>query len=175
MTKRISCVTIHNASLLRQIRQKAGWSQPELARRAGVHLQTVKYWETERPDTRRDGHACELFAKAFTKAGFPAQVPTYSRRYSAISVTPAQNCVGQNQPANAPVQNLSKLDIQSQCGAKTRSGKPCQMKPQPGKSRCALHGGLSTGPMTEAGRQKIAEAQRARWERHRQAMRMETV
>ena len=31
------------------------------------------------------------------------------------------------------------------CGAKTRSGKPCQNKPIAGKKRCRLHGGLSPG------------------------------
>lgn len=32
------------------------------------------------------------------------------------------------------------------CGAKTRAGKPCNNKPITGKTRCRLHGGLSTGP-----------------------------
>lgn len=32
------------------------------------------------------------------------------------------------------------------CGAKTRSGKPCTQWPMRGKTRCRLHGGLSTGP-----------------------------
>ena len=29
------------------------------------------------------------------------------------------------------------------CGAKTRSGNPCQKSPLQGKARCRLHGGLS--------------------------------
>ena len=29
------------------------------------------------------------------------------------------------------------------CGAKTRSGKPCQKPPLQGKNRCRLHGGAS--------------------------------
>ncbi len=49
------------------------------------------------------------------------------------------------------------------CGAKTRKGMPCQMKPARGTGRCRLHGGLSTGPRTAEGRQRIAEAQRRRW------------
>ena len=32
-----------------------------------------------------------------------------------------------------------------------------------GKARCRFHGGLSTGPKTETGRRRIAEAQRRRW------------
>ena len=51
------------------------------------------------------------------------------------------------------------------CGAKTRKGTPCQApvvwdKPRdrPRNGRCKLHGGLSTGPKTEEGRRRIAEA-----------------
>ncbi|WP_280922669.1 HGGxSTG domain-containing protein [Ruegeria sp. HKCCSP351] len=32
------------------------------------------------------------------------------------------------------------------CGAKTRNGGQCQALVVPGKRRCRLHGGLSTGP-----------------------------
>ena len=42
-----------------------------------------------------------------------------------------------------------------------------------GKARCRLHGGLSTGPKTEAGRARIAEAQRRRWRNYRER-RLET-
>ena len=44
------------------------------------------------------------------------------------------------------------------CGAKTRSGKPCAKYPLVGKRRCRLHGGLSSGPKTAAGRARIAAA-----------------
>lgn len=49
------------------------------------------------------------------------------------------------------------------CGAKTRKGTPCERKPVPGRERCLNHGGCSTGPKTQAGRQRIAEAQKKRW------------
>lgn len=42
------------------------------------------------------------------------------------------------------------------CGAKTRAGTPCKCAAVLGRARCALHGGKSTGPRTEAGRAKIA-------------------
>lgn len=42
------------------------------------------------------------------------------------------------------------------CGAKTRAGTPCKRAAVLGRARCALHGGKSTGPRTEAGRAKIA-------------------
>ena len=49
------------------------------------------------------------------------------------------------------------------CGARTRKGTECKAKPLPGKSRCRFHGGLSTGPKTTEGRERIAAAQRERW------------
>jgi hypothetical protein len=45
------------------------------------------------------------------------------------------------------------------CGARTRSNNPCAKHPIKGKRRCRLHGGLSTGPRTEAGKAKIGKAQ----------------
>lgn len=43
------------------------------------------------------------------------------------------------------------------CGAKTRSGTPCRMKALYSNGRCKLHGGLSTGPKTEAGKARAAQ------------------
>ena len=53
---------------------------------------------------------------------------------------------------NKPAQKSTK------CGAKTRSGVPCAKFPVEGKRRCRLHGGLSTGPKTPAGRAAIPAA-----------------
>ena len=55
------------------------------------------------------------------------------------------------------------------CGARTRKGTSCRMRADhPGKRRCKFHGGRSTGPRTEAGRARIAEAQRRRWAKFRE-------
>lgn len=51
------------------------------------------------------------------------------------------------------------------CGAKTRRGTECQCQALPGKQRCKLHGGKSTGPKTAEGRARIVEAQRIRWDK----------
>ncbi|PWE31290.1 hypothetical protein DDZ14_13650 [Maritimibacter sp. 55A14] len=51
------------------------------------------------------------------------------------------------------------------CGARTRAGTPCQARVVPGRRRCRMHGGLSTGPKTDEGRRKIAKAQKRRWRR----------
>jgi hypothetical protein len=54
------------------------------------------------------------------------------------------------------------------CGAKTRAGGRCLVRVELGKARCRFHGGLSTGPKTETGRARIAEAQRRRWRLYRE-------
>jgi hypothetical protein len=53
------------------------------------------------------------------------------------------------------------------CGAKTRAGHPCRRKGSGKGGRCLLHGGRSTGPRTIEGRERIARAQRDRWEHWR--------
>ena len=53
------------------------------------------------------------------------------------------------------------------CGAKTRAGHPCRRKSSGKGGRCRNHGGKSTGPRTIEGRERIASAQRARWQRWR--------
>ena len=48
------------------------------------------------------------------------------------------------------------------CGAHARStGQPCQAKAL-ANGRCKNHGGMSTGPKTQEGRQAIAQATRKR-------------
>src|SRR4051794_18152556 len=44
------------------------------------------------------------------------------------------------------------------CGAKTRSGNTCRSPAVRGKTRCRLHGGLSTGPRTAEGVERIRKA-----------------
>lgn len=148
-------VVIDSAVRLRETRQRVGWSQKDLARRSDVHVQTVKYWERELAGTKRNGHACLKFVKAFRAAGIECAVPVYRRRFDTV----AGGGYGVNGSLAKP-----------RCGATTRKGAPCQAKAAPGKSRCVLHGGMSTGPKTDDGRDAIAAAQRARWERYRQAV-----
>lgn len=47
------------------------------------------------------------------------------------------------------------LKIVIQCGATSRrTGMPCTLMPVLGRTRCYLHGGASTGPRTEQGRER---------------------
>ena len=44
------------------------------------------------------------------------------------------------------------------CAAKTRQGTPCRAQGLGRGHRCAMHGGLSTGPTTEEGKLRALEA-----------------
>ncbi len=130
---------------LRVTRKRAGWSQRQLAERAGVHIQTVKYWERH-PGLMR-GWAPSRFEEAFRIAGIEPFNELHALLYRS-----------QPRSRRRPM-----------CGARNREGKPCRARKLPGKNRCKFHGGMSTGPKTPEGRQRIAEAQRRRWEAWRQA------
>lgn len=63
----------------------------------------------------------------------------------------------------------SKRKHRGMCAAKTRKGTPCQAPPvwnktkdKPKNGRCKLHGGFSTGPKTETGKEAIKAGNRAR-------------
>lgn len=53
------------------------------------------------------------------------------------------------------------------CAALTRIGAICANRVIPGKTKCHMHGGKSTGPKTPEGKAKIAAAQRLRWAKYR--------
>jgi hypothetical protein len=76
----------------------------------------------------------------------------------------AAKCATQSERPSAP-----KLTGRSRkrCGARTRSrnGAPCQCKVVPGRTRCRLHGGLSTGPRTQEGKARCAEGARRHFAR----------
>ncbi len=60
------------------------------------------------------------------------------------------------------------------CGARCRDGARCRArvvwdpKRRVLRSRCRMHGGLSTGAKTAAGKARIAAAQRLRWAKYRE-------
>lgn len=58
------------------------------------------------------------------------------------------------------------------CGAKLPDGSRCMDEPVPGKTRCRLHGGLSTGAKTAEGRERQSEGAKARWREIHKALAM---
>jgi hypothetical protein len=58
------------------------------------------------------------------------------------------------------------------CGAKTQASGCCRIQSRAGQSALPLPwSGKSTGPKTQAGRARIAEAQRLRWRAYRERVR----
>ena len=63
----------------------------------------------------------------------------------------------QSSKAHFPIKDRAQAP--NRCGAKTRSGRPCEEFAIKRSRRCRLHGGLSTGPRTAEGKAKIGAAQ----------------
>lgn len=69
------------------------------------------------------------------------------------SQTPHETRRGWLKNGNPP----GDFSMAAHCGAKTRRGTPCRCRAMP-NGRCRLHGGLSTGPRTTAGIERIRKA-----------------
>jgi hypothetical protein len=76
-----------------------------------------------------------------------------SRSVEKSKETPHEKRRGKLRNAN-PSGDFSKA---ARCGAKNRHGMPCQCPAMP-NGRCRLHGGLSTGPKTQDGIERIRRA-----------------
>lgn len=62
--------------------------------------------------------------------------------------------------------------MRSLCGARRKyDGAPCQAKALP-NGRCKLHGGMSTGPRTAEGRERISAGVKAAWARRKENQRV---
>lgn len=74
-----------------------------------------------------------------------------ARRAKAVAALMARG-LGEYELANhLPTEDWGRFSGLS-CGARTRAGTPCQQKGLFGNGRCRLHGGMSTGPRTDAGK-----------------------
>jgi hypothetical protein len=167
---------------IRAGRALIGWSRQELATRARLHSNSVAYWEgTDRISGRQS--ACERMEAALKAEGVVFFTKPYPGAYLCVeqpisghsSGNPAHGVLPSRQngarKTKSPTPSGMKFDMSlSSCGAKTRKGTPCANKPM-ANLRCRLHGGLSRGPTTVAGRRRISEAQKKRWERWRSSNR----
>jgi hypothetical protein len=66
-----------------------------------------------------------------------------------------------------------KKPWKKRCGAKTRSGTPCQASPiwstrSQRYTRCKYHRGMSTGPKTPEGKERIRRGLQKYWDNVRQ-------
>ena len=172
-------------SQIRAARALLGWTRSDLARAAKLHPNAVAYWE-RRERIPCGGYqtpvACRRMQEALIGAGVDfltlpvigvRLVSTYNFRTCTRRRARARHGVieppdppkSQNSRKSLPAPTSRKA-LQPRCGAKTRTGTPCQRKAL-ANGRCRNHGGLSTGPSSSRGRERIAEAQKRRWERWR--------
>lgn len=156
---------------LAALRRRAGLSQAALAQRTGVSRQTVSYWERK---PTLDGRTAIL--RRIAGALDPADRNLLLSSRSSLGfitlrfvapISPEQvnliiKAEAHRKAAHAQMRRRT-------CGAMTRKATMCRLKSEPGKQRCRLHGGLSTGPSSSEGKARIAEAQRKRWAAWRRA------
>ena len=162
------------------------WSLEKLAAAANLHQNSVSRWENMAiiPTGRREPIACariratlELAGVEFVGRAKPGvrlcENPNYvsnppSRARARHGVLPVSSHLAM---LLARIKTLPAVVVRrkssSPCGARTRTGAPCRRMGL-GNGRCRNHGGRSTGPRTDSGRQRIASAQRERWKRWRE-------
>ncbi|MCR9140134.1 MAG: helix-turn-helix domain-containing protein [Alphaproteobacteria bacterium] len=151
---------------LRALRKAAGYSRPALASKCSLHADTIKYWE-KKPVVDLRGYAVGKLLEALGPVGLPQDNGGESEsRERRAFLSDRVFCAPDTRARGGVLGNKSRSIAwrgKLICGAKTRKGTPCQAKALPGKKRCKYHGGMSTGPKTADGRERIARAQRRRW------------
>jgi transcriptional regulator with XRE-family HTH domain len=181
MTKVMGGIVMGNQ--IKAARSLLGWTQHELADAAGLHSNAVAYWEqtVAIPTGRHQPHACRQIAEALRRSGvefvghakpgvrlvqnhnYCGRPPSRARaQHGVIPVISGQGAWPPNTQRHDPRLTATRMA----CGARTRANGSCRAKAM-ANHRCRMHGGLSSGPKTSAGRARIAEAQRRRWARWR--------
>ena len=155
------------------MRQAVGLTQTVLAQAAGLSRATVRRWEQRAVIDRRQ--------RTFTRLLDVLMPPGRARLRGTIA-----HARGDGLLYNLQQRVLSACWLAQEqeeratnglvlCGARTRKGRPCRNMSEPGRSRRKFHGGMSTGPRTPEGRERIAEAQHLRWRSWRAANSIATV
>lgn len=166
-----------------------GWTQQKLADAAGLHPNAVGYWEGKAiipTGSLRVPVACARIEKALLNGGViafgrpapgvriceRATIKTHKRararaRHGVPAVTvvsPLRQSVSFRAITVSTPSSSTQLYVDNSplCGARTRKGTACQA-PGMRNGRCKLHGGLSTGARTKAGKMKVDEARARRW------------
>lgn len=148
---------------LKTRRLAKGWSQRELGRLAGLHHRAVQYWE-KRAALDPGGHAVGRMAAALGWDLSGELGDQYARARHGVLDAELEMALLREFAPSMPHKLAQRLVApRARCKARTRIGTHCKALSVPGRRRCKLHGGLSTGPKTAEGRKRIAEAQQRRW------------
>ena len=153
MTKKL--IRFQSNISLQAERARAGLTQQELANKAKVHVQTVRYWEGQKNREDLGG----MYSVAINKIADALNTPLYAYDY-----------------AYGPDERMSKemaeafglgflfhkpsRKFPNNCGAMQGQ---CRKRAIQGSQRCKQHGGLSTGAKTKAGLERIRQGQLRRW------------
>lgn len=149
---------------LKAARLRAGLTQQQLADKTGFHRLAVGYWENKDGTFSARYGAPEAFAKALDMKHFSPPI----RTHAAWGFTDVEKRWIEQELARLAKSRAQRLLLaRVRCNAKTRKGTLCKALSESGKRRCKFHGGRSTGPKTQAGREAISRAQKARWAKWR--------
>ena len=157
---------------LKAARKAQGLNQTELGKRAGFARGAVSYWENRRGQLWSSPALDKMLDVLGLEHLKYYRAPNARARPWGFT-DPQQEVL--DRKSEKEIQRLTDRVAREQsrervrCNAKTRAGHPCKHMSEAGRKRCKFHGGMSTGPRTKAGRARVAEAQRLRWQRYREA------
>ena len=154
---------------LKFLRRTFDLSRPVVARMIGRHSDTIRYWERKSCLSHEQGVPA-LILQALDIKSFDLSLFITNAYYRFLCVNGFRSQMRERERAHLGLikyfevreGSAGRIRKRPRCGAKTRAGGTCKAKVVDGKRRCRMHGGLSTGPKTEAGRRRISEAQQLR-------------
>jgi len=149
---------------LKAARLRAGLTQQQFADKTGFHRLAVGYWEN------KDGKVTPRYGapKAFAKALGMKPISGPIRTRAGWGFTDVEKARIKQELARLAKSRAQRLALaRVRCNAKTRKGALCKALSEPSKRRCKFHGGRSTGPKTQVGKEAISRAQKARWAKWR--------
>lgn len=165
--------TVIRGAMIREARTQAGLTRPELAAAAGVHPSTIKRLEKFDIVPRSSWYALQKTVTAIkvlsgaipnrAKAARPSWGKAVTADFGVIMSAPKGGGLRSTRARERLfVAPPPKSAPRPKCEARTRKGTPCQCKAML-NGRCKFHGGMSTGPRTPEGRERIRQAQLRRW------------
>jgi len=143
---------VHDGSGVQNLRKAHGVTQRQLAKAAGLHVNSIHRLERFETLPETSWYSVGLVGLALREIASAGISPQGVWARAMWSVT-----------ADTVSSRRKK-----ECGARTRKGTACRAKAL-ANGRCKFHGGLSTGPRTAEGRARIRQAQLQRWARWRVA------
>jgi len=140
-------------------RAKSGFTQKQLAEKSGMHVHTIRYWEAKKDQESNGG----MFSTALNRMADAMDIPPLYEDYAVRSDKERLSKEMLEWLGLSWLHEKPKPARKRHCGAGLSGGCKCRKSPVKTGYRCAQHGGLSTGPKTPAGIERIKQAQYKRW------------